>query len=102
MKILLVCAAGMSTSLVVNKMKKARTAKEVNWVIEAQPADSLEEVIEDYDVVLLGPQIKYKEDEIREIADEHDKACGVIDSTDYGLGNGRNILDLAIKLNEEK
>lgn len=98
MNILLVCAAGMSTSLVVNKMKKARTEEEEDWVIEAQPVDSLEEVIDDYDLVLLGPQIKYKANEIKKIGKEHNIPVGVVGPKDYGLGNGRNILDQAIEL----
>ncbi|RAK11719.1 PTS system cellobiose-specific IIB component [Halanaerobium saccharolyticum] len=100
MNILLVCAAGMSTSLVVNKMKKALTEEEKNWTIEAQPVDSLEEVIDDYDVILLGPQIKYKADEINKIGDEYNTPVGVVDSKDYGMGKGRNILNQAIKLKE--
>ena len=37
MKILLVCAVGMSTSLVVSKMEKALGPDEQDWIIEAKP-----------------------------------------------------------------
>jgi len=47
MKILLICAAGMSTSLLVNNMKKF--AKEGD-IIEAHPASTLDGIVDKYDV----------------------------------------------------
>lgn len=98
MKILLICAAGMSTSLVVNKMKKALGLNEQDWVIEAMPAEKFAEIIDDYDVILLGPQIAYKKNELAKIAAEKGKPLDVINPVDYGLCNGENILKQAKSL----
>lgn len=44
--------------------------------------------IDDYDVVLLGPQIRFKLDEVKKTAEEHGKAAEVIDMRVYGMMNG--------------
>lgn len=92
MKILLVCAAGMSTSLVVEKMKKALKPEEQDWVIKAEPVEKLPEIINDWDVILLGPQISYKKAELITLADQYGKPLDVIKPMDYGMGKGENIL----------
>lgn len=98
MRILLVCSAGMSTSLVQKKIAKAFGSEEEGWTINAESADLLEEVIDDYDVVLLGPQIAFKKNKLAEIANAKNKPLDVINPMDYGMGNGENILAQIKKL----
>ena len=57
---LLVCAAGMSTSLLVNRMKEAAETKEIKFQIEAHPVGQIEKYGEAADVILLGPQVRYE------------------------------------------
>ena len=57
---LLVCAAGMSTSLLVNRMKEAAVTKEIEFQIEAHPVGQIEKYGEAADVILLGPQVRYE------------------------------------------
>lgn len=57
---LLVCAAGMSTSLLVNRMKEAAETKEIEFQIEAHPVRQIEKYGEAADVILLGPQVRYE------------------------------------------
>lgn len=59
MNILLVCAGGMSTSLLVERMRKEiekRNLKDVK--VDANAIENLEKIIDDYDVILVGPQIR--------------------------------------------
>ncbi|MGL4538115.1 MAG: PTS sugar transporter subunit IIB, partial [Cetobacterium sp.] len=49
-KILLLCAAGMSTSMLVNKMKNVATAKNINVLIEAKSVEELQENLHIFDV----------------------------------------------------
>ncbi|RKD32305.1 PTS sugar transporter subunit IIB [Thermohalobacter berrensis] len=102
MKILLCCAAGMSTSLIVEKMKKAAETRNMDVTIEAVSVDEIENVIQDYDVVLLGPQVKYKKNQLQKLGDKHGKKVDVINPVDYGLVKGDKILDFAIKLREDE
>ncbi|MCB2576015.1 PTS sugar transporter subunit IIB, partial [Listeria monocytogenes] len=57
--IMLVCSAGMSTSLLVTKMEKAAAEKgleaKIFAVAEAEAANHLDEI----DVFLLGPQVRF-------------------------------------------
>lgn len=98
MKILLVCAAGMSTSLVVEKMKKALGEDEQHFVIDARPADKFEYIISEYDVALLGPQIKFKKAEFSGIARQYGIPVDLVNTMDYGLCKGDKILKFAKEL----
>lgn len=60
MNVLLVCAAGMSTSLLVNRMKEAAETKEIEFQIEAHPVGQIEKYGEAADDILLGPQVRYE------------------------------------------
>ncbi|RRD40336.1 PTS sugar transporter subunit IIB [Leptotrichia sp. OH3620_COT-345] len=97
-KILLCCAAGMSTSLLVNKMKAAAEAKGEEVEIWAEPLDKAATEIPKSDVVLLGPQVKYALPELKKIADEHGKKIEAINMVDYGMMNGTKVLEAALKL----
>ena len=91
MKILLICAAGMSTSLVKKKIVAAFGPEEEGWTINAEAYEKLESVIKDYDVILLGPQI----------ANKYNKPLSTINPVDYGMGNGANILEQIKKMINE-
>lgn len=58
-KIALFCSAGMSTSLLVTKMRKAAETKGIEVSIDAFAEATMTKKLEDVDAVLLGPQIKY-------------------------------------------
>lgn len=88
MKILLVCAAGMSTSLLVNSMKKVAGKEDE---INALPVNALEKNAADYDVILVGPQIRYKFNEVKKLCEGAGKPCGLIDMAAYGQMNGNAV-----------
>lgn len=95
-KILLVCNAGMSTSMLVLKMEKAAQAKGLDVEIQAMPLTDAEKNIQDWDVVMLGPQVRHNLKGLQKIAPE--KPIAVIDMRDYGLMNGEKVLDAGLKL----
>ncbi len=94
-KIVLVCAGGFSTSLLVNKMKDAAKEEGYECDIAAYPVADVATVSIGADAVLLGPQVRYK------LADAK-KACkcpvDAIDMKDYGMMNGKAVLATARKL----
>lgn len=95
-KILLCCAAGMSTSMVVQRMEKSAKEKNISVEINAVGLDEFVEKIADYDCCLLGPQIKYKLADFRPLAEELNKPIAVINIMDYGMMNGEKILAEAL------
>ena len=95
---LLVCAAGMSTSLLVNRMKEAAETKEIEFQIEAHPVGQIEKYGEAADDILLGPQVRYELKNVK--AKYPNKPVEVINMQDYGMMNGNKVLDTALKLIE--
>ncbi|WP_110953502.1 PTS sugar transporter subunit IIB [Anaerosinus massiliensis] len=102
MNILLVCAAGLSTSLLVNKMKAALTEEQKDWRIEAHPIAETEDFIKDFDVVLLGPQVGHKLNNLKKDFGSYGKPIAVINPMDYGMGRGKEVIAYAEKLYKEQ
>lgn len=98
--IMLVCSAGMSTSLLVAKMEKAAAARELDIDIFAVSASEADEHLakKDIDVVMLGPQVRYMKAQFdKKVADKNIDVA-VIDMKDYGMVNGEKVLDTALSL----
>lgn len=97
LKIVLVCFAGMSTSLLVSKMRKAAEERGIRAYIEAVSTSDMRDLTEDAHVVLLGPQARYMFDEVRRSVREA-VPVEVIDTRLYGAMDGNGVLDLALSL----
>jgi PTS system cellobiose-specific IIB component len=95
--ILLVCAAGMSTSLLVNKMKDAAKAKGVEVNINALPVSECASVVDTVDVVLLGPQVRFQKPQVDALVKGR-VPVEVIDMRLYGTMNGSAVLDRTLEL----
>ncbi|ADL07052.1 PTS sugar transporter subunit IIB [Thermosediminibacter oceani] len=98
MKIVLICFAGMSTSMLVNRMKKAAAKRNIDADIVALSTSDMYEELDNADVILLGPQARYVLDEVREIATPKGIPVEVINSQIYGSMNGEAVLDMALEL----
>lgn len=101
MKITLLCALGMSTSLLVERMKKVAEKRGIDAVIEAHSADRIDKEAESSDVILIGPQIRYKKNELFKKAEAANVPINIIDMKAYGSTNGEEVLDQALKLIEK-
>ncbi len=99
MTIYLFCSAGMSTSLLVTKMQKEATSRGLEYKIEAFPESTVATNGKEADVILLGPQIRFKEKSIKGQFPE--KPVAAIDMRAYGMVDGAAVLDSAIKMYEE-
>ncbi|MCM3699532.1 PTS sugar transporter subunit IIB [Paenibacillus macerans] len=98
MNILLVCAGGISTSILEKSIRDAFGPERADWKVEAHPVDQLEALIDDFDVVLLGPQIRHKLRSVEKTCTAKGKPCEVIDSRDYALSKGDKVLKRAMEL----
>jgi len=97
-KIFLCCAAGMSTSIVVKKMKQAASEKGIDVDIIAVGMEEFESTLSRFDGCLLGPQIKYKFEDFKAIAQREGKPIAIISNMDYGMLKGEKILDDALNM----
>ncbi len=101
MKIRLVCSAGMSTSMLVKKMKEAAEKQGFEADIEAVAESQLKNHLESLQVVLIGPQVRYLEGKIKESLEPQGVKVAVIDQMAYGMMQGDKVLKQAIDLNGE-
>jgi len=99
-RIALFCSAGMSTSLLVTKMQKSAKAKGLDISIDAYPEATMEKELDNVDVVLIGPQIKYLLKKLKKICDEKGVPISVINTMDYGMMDGEKVLNQALKMME--
>lgn len=98
-QITLICAGGMSTSMMVAKMKKAAEAKGIETEIRAIAEGKFKSEYGDKtDVLLLGPQIGYMLDEFKKTYEPTGMKVDVIDSIDYGMMDGEKVLNKALSL----
>lgn len=98
MKIKLFCNAGMSTSLLVERMKEAAAKRGLDVSIVAYPEARLEVETTDCDVALLGPQVRYVLENAQKICGERGIPVDVIPMQLYGMVNGEGVLDHALEL----
>lgn len=98
--IMLVCAAGMSTSILVTKMQEIAEKQNIDAHIFAVSGSEAEEKIKTkpVDVMMLGPQVRYMKPKFEELAEQNDLIIEVIDMRDYGTMNGENVLNTAMNL----
>lgn len=97
--IMLVCSAGMSTSMLVTKMEKAADEKGIEADIFAVSASEADANIQNkpLDVIMLGPQVRFMKNQFEQKVEGKDIAVEVINMQDYGMMNGAKVLDTAIE-----
>lgn len=93
--VMLVCSAGMSTSLLVKKMKEYAAKKGIEVNIWANAEAEAKSFWEKADIILLGPQVKYLEPKIKEMV-RNKIPVAVIDMMAYGMMNGQKVLEDAL------
>lgn len=96
--IMLVCSAGMSTSLLVTKMKKAAKESEIDVDIFAISASEADHYLDNQkiDILMLGPQVRYMKKQFEKKVSDKEIPVEVIDMRDYGMVNGQKVLETAL------
>ncbi len=96
MNILIICAGGMSSSMVTKKTREAalRRPEEIN--VEESATFDIDNKKHDYDVFLVAPQVKYLVPNLtNQVAP---KPVGLIKPADYARMDGEKIIDFALSL----
>lgn len=100
-KILLVCEAGMSTSILVNKMREYAKEKSVDIDIKALSIGECEGIINEVDIVLLSPQVRFQMPQVNALVNGR-VPVKAIDIILYGTMDGKVILDQVLNLLNRK
>lgn len=88
-KIILACAAGASTSMLVRAMQQAAETEGYECFIHAYPISDVKTKAEGADIVLLGPQVRFQANKVKSMVN-----CPVeaIEPMLYGTMNGKGVL----------
>lgn len=97
MNIMLACAAGMSTSILVAKMQEAAKEQGKDYKIWAIDQSLIEDNLGQFDVLLLGPQVQHTLKKVTKLVGDTTPVA-VIKAVDYGRGNGVAVLAFAEEL----
>ena len=96
MKIVLACAAGMSTSILANNISKEAIARGMDVTVEAMSTSALNETEwRSADVVLVGPQMRYQLDDLAEKGAQYHVPVEAIPPQDYATANADHVLEQA-------
>lgn len=98
--IMLICNAGMRTSMLVTKMQKAAETQgldvDIFAIAAAEATNKLEQ--RKIDTVLLGPQVRFMQKQFEEKLTPLGIPVEVINMTDYGMMNGEKVLNQAVSM----
>ena len=91
-RILLCCGAGMSSGFLAQRTQKAadKLCKEI--VVHAKSQSIVEDIIDEYDLLLLGPHYASHLDEFEEIAAPYNIPVAVIPQNIYGSLDGESLM----------
>lgn len=98
-KILFVCAGGMSTGLLMRKMEKYASEQGIVLKIDACGVGGYERRWPEYDIIMVGPQARFK---IKEMKEKVKIPVEAMAPQDYGLQNCKAIFELADKMYDQK
>lgn len=100
MKIVLCCAGGFSTTMLMDNMKKtvhnSAKLKDEDFTFKAVPVDMLPAEVEDTDVLVVGPQIAHRIDYIHEMIDPYHIPHIIVDQDVYGKMDGATVMKQAL------
>ena len=97
-RILLACSSGMSTSLLMSKMKEEAKQQGLEVEIRAVGQEKAKDEMQNADVVLIGPQMRFLLDDLRREAERWGIPVDVIDMQAYGMADGKAVLEQALRL----
>ncbi|EAF8065752.1 PTS sugar transporter subunit IIB [Listeria monocytogenes] len=99
--IMLVCSAGMSTSLLVKKMTEAIEKQQVDAAVIAVAEADFDKYKGNVDVVLLAPQVRFLEKNLKRVLDPLGIPVAFINGIDYGTMDGEKVLNDALAMIEK-
>ncbi len=100
LKIILACALGMSTAVLVKRVREAAVEAGYEIECEAYSVNVVGRVAGDADCVLLGPQADFLLKKIQ--AELPDVPVSVTNMRDYGTMNGANVFAQALSVIRER
>ncbi|MDD7281245.1 PTS sugar transporter subunit IIB [Floccifex sp.] len=96
MRIILCCAGGLSTTMLMGSMqdvvKKSAKLNDADFSFKAIPVDLLSSEVENCDCLVIGPQIAHKLDYIKPIIDPYKIPYVIVNQETYGKMDGATVM----------
>jgi len=89
--VMFVCSAGMSTSMLVERVKKEAEKAGVEMEVYAMGESEAKKNLDKSQVILLGPQVRYMEFAFKKMLEGTDTKLGVIEMRTYGMMDGAKV-----------
>lgn len=89
MKLLLLCSGGLSTAMLLGRLTAEAARQQLPLQVEAHGLHEYPALAAQFDVILLGPQIGHK---AQQVAQASGKPAAAIPALDYAVGNAANVL----------
>ncbi|MCI4292754.1 PTS sugar transporter subunit IIB [Clostridioides difficile] len=100
MRIILCCAGGFSTTMLMKNMedivKNSKKLNDDDFEFKAIPVDLLKNEVDNCDVLVIGPQIAHRLDYIKPILEPKNVPYVIIDQNTYGKMDGATALKMAL------
>ncbi len=92
MRILVVCGAGASSTFVAQRINKAARARELAYSATATNEASLADGVESSDLVLLGPHLAARFEQVKDLAAPHGVTVILLDADVFADLDGTRTL----------
>lgn len=96
--ILLVCGTGASSGFMAKNIRNAAKKRGMEISVKARSDSEVEDYIEEIDLLMVGPHLKYMLHDLEDIADPYDVPVRIIDEDAYGSLDGDAVLDAIIQV----
>ncbi|MGL4676577.1 MAG: PTS sugar transporter subunit IIB [Brevinema sp.] len=95
MRVVLICAGGFSTSILLKKILEEAEKREIPMQITAQGTDisNLKEELKSIDIILLAPQVRFYYEELKQSTVDNKPLILVINPMAYGRMDAQTILN---------
>ncbi|UPM54854.1 PTS sugar transporter subunit IIB [Gottfriedia acidiceleris] len=102
MKVLFVCAGGMSSAIVVNALRKEAEKNGIQMEVQAVGTQEFgEEVKNGWDVAMVAPQVRHRFDSFKAEADAANVPCEVIPPMAYTPLGGPKLLTMVQEITKK-
>lgn len=98
--LLLICAAGITTGLLVRSMEKSIEEQELPIHIFSAPSIVAQQIIKDdiVDAIMVGPHISHELTRLKDLLNHENIPYQLIDKDSYRLLDGKKVVEQAIRL----
>lgn len=91
-KVLLICGTGASSGFMAKNIRKAAKDKGKEVDVKARSDSELDEYIEEIDLLLVGPHLKYMLEDLKKEAEPYNVPVEIIHEDAYGTLDGEAVL----------